>query len=184
MSCQLLQEFFQKRFVVYELSAVKNSFITYVWSTLDSLMCCLLYMRQFSRESKKNRKRKVKKNDIEVVVWTVQMNKLEKKLKNFFLNKLNKKTFANKIYHQLNKKCSKRNKKCSQWKLLQIEMKVRNSNWQDHLFLFLNMCGLIGPTSMALSDLLCSFMILYGLVWPFVVIHDFILPFLAVIDPN
>ena len=32
-----------------EQEAVKNSFITYVWSTLDSLMCCELYVCENTR---------------------------------------------------------------------------------------------------------------------------------------
>ena len=37
-----LQDDFQKYFVRREQETVKNSFITYTWSTLDSLMCCQL----------------------------------------------------------------------------------------------------------------------------------------------
>ena len=33
-------------------------------------------------------------------------------------------------------KCYERNKKCSQWKLLQIKQKVANSKWQNHCFIF------------------------------------------------
>ena len=42
--------FLRKYFVKCEQDAVKNSFITYVWSTLDLLMCCQLYFN--SNENK------------------------------------------------------------------------------------------------------------------------------------
>ena len=50
VSYQLLLVFFLKYFVVHEWSAVKKSFITYVWSKVDVFYCDTVYSMHYFQE--------------------------------------------------------------------------------------------------------------------------------------
>ena len=76
--------------------------------------------------------------------------------------------FPNKICSKLSKKCYKRNEKCSQWKLLQIEQKIAISKWKIVAYIYTVICGSLGPS-----------MAYFGLVYPFVVLYVLVLSCMA-----
>ena len=89
-----------------------------------------------------------------------------------------------KICSKSNKKISRRKKKCSQTKIFTkgtktFAVKIA-SNWTEscefkvtksELYVLTAICGLAGP-SMTLSDLVCSCMAFYGIVWPCIVLYS------------